>query len=252
MIDDRTTAYLLNELSEHEAEQFEEQCFAQAEWPDAELSAAEEDLILAYVKDELSPERKRLFEENYLKTEARIERVLLARSFLEVVCTADQPKLTLSERLSGFWKSLVFAPRFAVLRFAAIVLVFGLITTLSWFAFRTRAPQTFAQLSLTISTDTRAVSGQARKVKLPLEEDALKISLALPESRTPGATYRVQWEDVKGPRESLNVEKQDTDSISVVIPAGKLARGQYVLKLFRKDPAGTEERVPGNYLFIAE
>ena len=68
MTDERTTAYLLDELPEHEAEQFEEQCFSQPEWPDVELQSAEDDLIHAYIKNQLSPERRRRFEENYLTT----------------------------------------------------------------------------------------------------------------------------------------------------------------------------------------
>ena len=71
MTDERTTAYLLDELPQHEAEQFEEQCFSQPEWPEVELESAEEDLIQAYIKNELSPERRRRFEENYLTTAAR-------------------------------------------------------------------------------------------------------------------------------------------------------------------------------------
>ena len=245
MNEERTTAYLLNELPQPEAEQFEEQCFAQPEWPDVELDSAEEDLIQAYIKNELSAERQRRFEENYLTTEARRERVLLARSFLRVVCSQGQQESSWTERLSGF-----LTPRFFVPRFAAIVVTLGLMATLLWFVVRTKPPQTFAHLNLAISSDTRSVGGPEQRVRLPLAEDALRISLTLPEPR--GATYRVQWEDVARPLEDLNVEKQDATSLSVIIPADKLKPGQYALKLFRKNPDGTETRVPGSYLFIVD
>ena len=247
MTEERTTAYLLDELPQHEAEQFEEECFAQPEWPDLELESAEEDLIQAYIKNELNPERRQRFEENYLTTTAREEKVLFARSFLRVVCPAGQP--TRTQRLFGFLKSLVFAPHFAVPRFATIIVTLGLIAALLWFVSTPRTPQTFAHLNLVISFDTRAASGQAQTVKLPLAEDALRLTLALPE---PGGRYRVQWEDVKGPLEDLEIEKQDANSVSVIIPASKLTRGQYSLKLFRKDPDGTETRVHGNYYFNVE
>jgi len=250
MTDERTTAYLLDELPQHEAEQFEEQCFSQPEWPEVELESAEEDLIQAYIKNELSPERRRRFEENYLTTTAREERLLFARSFLRVVCPAGQP--TWTQRVFGFLKSLVLAPHFAVPRFATIFVTLGLIAALVWFVILPRAPQTFAHLNLAISVDTRAGSGQVQSVRLPLAEDALRISLALPEPAAQGATYRVQWEDVKGPLENLDVEKQDANSVSVIIPADELTPGQYSLKLFRKDPNGTETRVSGNYLFNVE
>ena len=250
MTDERTTAYLLDELPQHEAEQFEEECFAQPEWPEVELESAEEDLIQAYIKNELSPERRRRFEENYLTTTAREEKVLFARSFLRVVCPAGQPAWT--QRLFGFLKSLVCAPQFAVPRFATIFVSLGLIAALLWYVVKPGTPHTFAHLNLVISSDTRAASGQVQNVKLPLAEDALRISLALPEPAPQGTTYRVHWEDVKGSLKDLDIEKQDANSVSVIIPADELTRGLYSLKLFRKDPDRTETRVLGNYRFNVE
>jgi hypothetical protein len=252
MTDERTTAYLLNELTEDEAQQFEEQCFSQAAWPDEELESAEEDLIQAYIKNELSPERHRRFEEIYLTTEARKERLLLARSFLQVVCPIHPTKVPWQQKVWGFLKSFALSPQFAVPRFATLVVTIGLIATLIWFAFQTKAPHTFAPLSLSISSDNRAESSQTPSVRLPLTADALRISLALPEAAQQSAMYRVQWEDLKGPLENLDVEKQDANSISVIIPADKLTQGQYVLKLFRKKSDGTDDRVPGSYLFNVE
>lgn len=252
MTDERTTAYLLNELHQSDADRFEEQCFDQPEWPDVELDSAEEDLIQAYIRNELSPERQRRFEENYLTTDARIERVLLARSFQRLVCSGGRPKLTLTQRLLGFLKSLVFTPHFSVPRFATIVVTLGLMATLLWFAIRSKPPQTFAHINLVISTATRDVGSQPPVVKVPISEDALRISLTLPEPVSAGANYRVEWRDIKGLLENLEIEKQDAKSISVIIPADKLNPGQYVLKLFRKNPDGTEELVPGNYFFDAK
>jgi len=103
MTDERAAAYLLEELTEREAEQFEEQCFAQPEWPAIDLDAAEDDLIEAYVCNELSPDRQQRFEKYYLTTGAREERVLLARSFLRVVCSADPPKPSWMDRVRVFW-----------------------------------------------------------------------------------------------------------------------------------------------------
>jgi hypothetical protein len=249
---ERTTAYLLNELSESETKQFEDECFAQPEWPDAELDSAEEDLIQAYIKKELSPERRKRFDEYYLTTDARRERVLLAGAFLRVACTTE-PKLTLTRRLLAWLKSLTSEPPVPVPRFAAIVLTIGLGAALLWVVVRPRAPQTFANISLAITSESRRATGSpVEKVKLPLAEDALRISMTLPESAPQGTTYRVQWEDTKGPLEDLDIEKQDANSISVVIPAAKLKQGQYTLKLFRTKPGETEARVSGNYLFNAD
>ena len=112
-------------------------------------------------------------------------------------------------------------------------------------------PQTFAHINLTISSGNRAGGSQIQTVTVPLAEDALRISLSLPQPAPQGATYRVQWEDIKGPIEDLEIEKPDANPISVIIPRDKLTPGQYLLKLFRKNPSGTEDRVQGSYLFIA-
>ena len=249
MTDDRTTAYLLDELPEHEALQFEEECFSRPEWPKVELESAEDDLIQAYIKKELSPERRRRFEENYLTTAVRIEKVLIARSALRVIC---QQKPTWNGRALGFLKSLTASRQFPVPQFAAVLVAVGLALTVLWFSLRPAPPQTFAQINLTISSDNRAAGSAIQKVTLPLPEDALRISLRLPEPVTQGATYRVQWEDKKGPIEDLAVENQNTNPISVIIPTGKLTPGQYTLKVFRKNPNGIEDRVPGSYLFNVE
>lgn len=258
MTDERTIAYLLEELTEREAEEFEEQCFAQAEWPEVELEAAEEDLIQAYLRKELSPERQRRFEEKYLTTEARKERVLLARSFLHVACSemAAPPQLTWRQWLRNLFIPQSLSPWEVLPRAAAVVVAACLVVSLVWLTTRTRAPQTFASLGLVIAaenrSDTRSSAGPVKKVTLPIAEDALRISLTLPEQPPQGATYRVQWEDLNGPIEDLRVEKQDTHSLTVIIASKKLKPGQYTLKLYRKNPDGTERRVPGNYHFDIE
>ena len=251
MTDERTIAYLLDELSEHEAQQFEEQCFSQPEWPEV-VESAEEDLIQAYIDDQLSPERRRRFQENYLTTPARIERVLFARAFPHVVCPLGRQKPAQTQGVLAFVKSLAFSPQFAVHRVVTTLMVFGLAATGLWFSLRTTPPQTFAHINLAISDDNRSAGASTQKVKLPLPEDALRIWLSLPEPATQGATYRVRWEDKKGPIEDLAVESADVNRISVIIPAGKLTRGPYALQLFRKNPNGIEERVPGNYFFTVD
>jgi len=70
MTDERITAYLLQELTEEEAERFEEQCFALDEWP-SQLESAEQELIDAYLHDGLGKDQRLRFEKNYLTTDVR-------------------------------------------------------------------------------------------------------------------------------------------------------------------------------------
>jgi hypothetical protein len=252
MTDERTTAYLLNELTERETEEFEEQCFAQPEWPAGDLEAAEDDLIEAYVRNELTPERRRRFEEHYLITSARKERVLLAKSFLCVACSAASRKVTWTDRLKRVLNVQALIPRYATV---AIVLLLGVVL-LIWSMSRHSAPRTFANLNLTIASDNRTVSNSTaptQKLTLPLGADALRVSLKRPEPTPPeGSTYSVQLENVNGPLKTFEIESQDADYIKLVIPADYLTRGQFALKLLRINKDGTKQRINGSYFFDVE
>ena len=248
MNNERIRAYLLEELSEREAEQFEEQCFAEPEWPTSDLDAAEDDLIEAYVRNELSPDQHRRFEEKFLTTEARKDRVLIARSFLRVVCESN---LTWTDRIRCFWMAQTLTPKYAT---AAAILLIG-VALLFWYWIRPVSPQTFVEINLTSVASMRRTKEVAtppiQKISLPLGKDALRISLTLPEPTPKGATYSVEWENVKGWLKTLQVESQDATSVSVVIPADDLSPGQYTLKLVRKKQGETEQHID-DYFFNVE
>ncbi len=74
--------YLLGELSIPERESLEKQYFIhQQAWD--ELEAVENDLIDAYVKEQLSSSEKQLFESYFLRSERRRQRVEFARSLMD-------------------------------------------------------------------------------------------------------------------------------------------------------------------------
>src|SRR5215207_10022156 len=118
MTDERITEYLLGELPDEESERFEGECFAGEEWP-AEVGLAEDDLVDAYLHEELTPEQRRHFEQNYLTTEARLKRVAAAAALLRHVKTLGDeetasPKSaepTWVKRLIAFWRGQSWALR---------------------------------------------------------------------------------------------------------------------------------------------
>src|ERR1044072_8513984 len=123
MTDEHITAYLLEELTEQESEQFEEQCFAQDEWPE-QLDAAEQELIDAYLRNELASDRKRRFQERYLTTDARKARVLAAETIHQVLCQEAPAKVTFREKFQAFWRRpLVPQTALAVLVLVTVVIV---------------------------------------------------------------------------------------------------------------------------------
>ncbi len=257
MTDERIIAYLLEELPEADLERFEDECFAQESWP-AQINLAEEDLIDAYLRNELTPERRQHFEQNYLTTEARQERVVMAVALLRHVdehnaasspaVAAPPSELTWAERFRAFWSGQTWA-----LRTAASLAIVAVIAAALWLLFfRAPSPRTFATLTLSISNINRAEGAQPEKVKLPPDVDALKISLTLPEQPPLAARYRVELVNDSGETKPAEVVGSNAQSVSIVIPAAHLARGQYVLKLFAIKPDGAEQRISGSYFFTVE
>jgi len=240
MTDERFTAYLLEELTEQEAERFEEECFTHEKWPAAELDAAEQELIDAYLRKELTPDRRQRFEEKYLITDTRKARVLTAQSFQQVLCPR---KKTWKERLQAFWQ------RPLVPQFATAVLILAVLSPV--IIPYLMSPKTFTRLDLAMAAPDRADGTQMALVKLPLTTDALELHLKLPESSPPDTAYRVEWENVNSNLGGLKIDKQDSQSIVVIIPAKQLSPDRYTLKLFQTNRGAPEQRV-GSYYFSTE
>src|SRR3712207_2724086 len=128
----RVVSYLLGQMSEEESEKFEDECLAQERWP-SQVGLVEDDLIDAYLQDELPPEQRALFERNYLTTEARQERVKVAAALSRQVCEREgvgQPAAVREGdtswlgRLKAFWGGSAWGLRTAS-AVAALVVVAG-------------------------------------------------------------------------------------------------------------------------------
>lgn len=251
-------AYLLEELPEEDSERFEDECFAGEEWP-TEINLVEEDLIDDYLRGELTPERRQRFEQNYLNTDARIERVGIAAALLRHAggyrAAAERtPAAPSGKRLGAWfgalWGGRLLTPR-AALTFA--LLLAAVVASVFWVS-RLSAPseRVVVMLTLTPAFSDRSASADVKKVKLPPDAGALRISLTLPEGSAPSARYRVEFEDGGGKIVSLAGIAQEARSVAVVLPTARLARGTYALRIFAVTPDEAERRVEGSYLFAVE
>jgi hypothetical protein len=155
---------------------------------------------------------------------------------------------TLLERLHAFWGSQSWWPR------AALAVAVVAVTAALWLSRPAPppAPRTFAILTLAININNRHEGAQAGRVKLPLAADALRISLVIPERVIASGRYRVEMVSDDGNAEHLQVEGLHERSLSVVLPAARLTRGQYTLRLFATDADGIERRIGGSYFFTVE
>jgi hypothetical protein len=98
---ERAVRYLLGELPEAEREALEEQWFVQDDTL-AELKEAEDDLVDAYGRGQLSPERRVLFEARYLQDESGRRRVEFAGA-LHGAIRARRPDLVAARRPQRAW-----------------------------------------------------------------------------------------------------------------------------------------------------
>lgn len=118
--------YLLGELSEADRAELEDLYLADQEFFDR-LLAAEDDLIDDYVQGRLSKKESSLFEQNFLTSPERIDRVRSARALSRFVGANQvaRVKASLADRVLSYFKVGSTAMRFAVS--AAMVVVVAVV-----------------------------------------------------------------------------------------------------------------------------
>lgn len=271
MTEERIIAYLLEELPEEEAERLEDECLSEEGWP-AESESVEEDLIYLrsveegliedYLRGGLTPERRRRFEEKYLTTGERVERVRVTAALLrlgdERAAVADAAEIIPAgpsrEKPRGTWFGALWGGRLFASRTALAVASLAVVIAGVFLISRLISPpgRGVVMLTLTPASASRGPGAELTKVKLPADAGTLRIALMLPEGSVPPARYRVELEDGGGKIVSPEVEGQDARSVSVVIPSASLGRGQYAIRVFAVTTEGAEQRVRGSYLFYVE
>lgn len=254
--------YLLGTLSEEGRRVIDERLLLENNFLE-ELLAEEDELIDDYVNGDLAEDDRTRFEQHFLCTPERQQKIKFAFALnryadkaIEPVASKSQDapsvilptSLTWSERLRVFW-----AQQSLALRYAATVAVIAFVVTFVWLMLpSTRAPKTFASVTLSITSGDRAEGQRTTRLKRPVDVDALKIVLTLPELPAPAKGYRIIWINQQGVTRPLSIVEQNSQSLIVVIPSDQLARGQNALHLFVTSPDGSEQRINGNYFFTVE
>lgn len=241
----RIRLYLLGQLSDGAGEEVERELIANEE-VFAELLIIEDELADEYVNGGLSPDERANFERYFLATPERQDSLRFTRALNRFVNARSKQEISERPDPSPAWDSRKFLFR-AAMAFVVVAILFG-----AWWALRTPASQNFATISLTISAADRGEGTQAAAVRLPRDADGLKAVLRLPDRSVPAARYRVELEHESGARNAVEVTAQDSNSITVVIAASVLKRGQNSLRVFAISADGRDKRIPGSYLFTVE
>jgi hypothetical protein len=103
------TRYLLGKLTEAEEPRFEEHYFAD-EAAFEEIAIAEDELIDAYVRGQLSPDDRERFEKSLVSSERLVERVQFARVLSNSMSSGALPLVV--EKHGRAWWRAIFAPSF--------------------------------------------------------------------------------------------------------------------------------------------
>jgi hypothetical protein len=239
---DMTRRYLLGQLTDDEEQLFEERLLSEDEFFQ-EVELTKDELAQEYVSGELNATERKWLQQNFLASPDGKQRHEFAKTFDHYVKNhrVQQKSMSLIEWLRKLWNEhpqmLTAATTAAVLLIAVGIL---------WPIIRPPAPRTVATLIVMNSSGTRS-SGPGSRQRIKLTEDALNLTLTLPQAVSPGSTYSVELLSDKNRTQTFEGSAQNAQSVSVEISASTLPRGQYAATV-----SNNGQRIPGNYEFIIE
>lgn len=239
--------YLLGKLTDDEQLRVEERLLSE-DTLFQELEVTKDELAQEYVGGQLSAKEREWLHDNFLASPEGKQRQEFAENFDRYarIRRAQHPKgVSLIERLRALLTVQSAFVRAATAS-ALVVITVGVLWLVS-----TPAPQSIATLTLTNSSTTRSTDGGSVP-GVRLKEDVLKLTLILPQPGPSTTAYRFELMNDAEVITTLQTKDQDTQSVSVEIPAAQLPRGQYVATLSTLDANGNARRIPGSYHFKVE
>lgn len=245
---DITRRYLLGQLTDDEEQKLEERLLIEDDFLQ-EVELTKDELAQEYASGELTAKERQWLQKNFLASPEGKQRHEFAKTFDNYVKNhraQHQKSTSLIERLRNFLSE----PKFLTAASTAAVLVIAI--GVYWQIQRTPIPRSVANLTVASSQGTRSIGPGSGLQSVKLREDALNLTLMLPQAVSPGSAFRVEVLSEDNVTRTFEASAQDTQSISVQIPAAQLPRGQYVATVSAIDANGNPQRVPGNYIFKVE
>lgn len=235
--------YLLGDLTGRDQENCEER-FMTGDTSLAEIEAAEDELLDEYLAGRLSVSERTQFEQHFLSTPERKQKLRFAKVFRRYVGSHQPAAADVSK--SGIPPSLFNLQNWPAR--VAIVLLFSVMAGVWFYLHSQNAPASYAVVTLSLSSSTRAAGANDTTVTLPDSVGSLRVTLLLPEAAR-ATNYRVEVESDTGEAIPTSMIEQKPGSLTIEIPAAKLQRRQYVVRLFEVSDQGVEQRVSGSYFF---
>ena len=171
--------YLLGELPEADQSQVELRLIKDPGFL-KETRSVENDLIDDYLDDTLTAENRRLFEEVFVKTPYRQEKIAFAKNLETVLSETAAPVPVAPERINAGWaatfRSLRLSPYF--LRYAAAILLVAMTIVSFWlYADRNRVRRELVQSQAEkVRRDNEAVVAQSRTEEVSKQLEAERVA----------------------------------------------------------------------------
>ena len=240
-----TRRYLLGQLTDAEEQKLEERLLVEDDFLQ-EVELTKDELTQEYASGELTTKERQWLQKNFLASPEGKQRHEFAKTF-DTYVKNHRAQHQKSTSLLGRLRNLFSQPKFLTAASTAAVLVIAI--GVYWIIQRTPAPRSFATLTVTISQGTRSIGPGSGVQSIKLREDALNLTLMLPQAVSPGSAFRVEVLSDDNVTRTFETSAHDAQSITVQIPAAQLPRGQYVATV---TPNGNAPRVPGYYYFKVE
>jgi len=246
--------YLLGNLSEAEQEKIEERLMLEDGLFD-EFEVSKDELVEEYRAGELGQAERTWFEEHFLASaEGRQRRAFAVamdclRQPAHIEQTKPQPELhdeprrTIFERLAAFVKRQPWAV-------ATVTAVIVLAVVFGGMRFSSRGGGQTFNATLTTSALKRGGEGPLPdKLHLPPHTNKLQLGLELPKPAAAGTRYRAELDD-RVKTKPVELVSSDPQSVTVLIPAELIPRGEYSIQLTITPPDGSTQEL--SYLFNIE
>lgn len=256
--DDKTELrrYLLGQLTEPDEERLEMRLVFDPAYVE-EFDMMVDEITASYVAGQFAGEEKEQVERYFLRAPERRKKFLFMSELLDQVGAQQEVPAAnvrhdrrpgFAERVREFLRSPQFAPRFAMVAIAVVLLIGGV-----WWLNRSGGPTTvnYATLTVPISEadrSTTAPAPQIESIKLPADVNQLRLELLLPTPPPQSVTYRADFVPPANVR-GLTIAGQDSRAVVIAVPASELKPDRYGVRLFEIHADGQEKRVPGTYYF---